>query len=600
MKTHQEQSFDSKFDWKLWKDILGFTVNYKKEMVILAVIMLLVGGIDAIFPILTRHVIDNFVIPQKLEGLSTFGLYYGLLVIIQAVNIWLLITFAGKVEMGIGYDIRKLGFRRLQELSLSYYDRTAVGWLMARMTSDIRRLSSIISWGLVDLVWGVTMMLFIVVIMISINWRLALIALSVVPPLVVISLYFQKKILHSYRNVRKTNSRITGAFNEGIMGAQTSKTLVREAENLNEFTKLTGEMRYTSVRAAILSSLFLPIVLTLSSIGTALVLWSGGNGVMMGVITYGTVVAFISYIVRFFEPVRELARIFAELQLAQASAERVLSMIRTEPEIKDSQAVHEKYGDTLELNKGELPEIIGNITFQDVSFTYQGGEQVLENFNLEVRAGETIALVGETGAGKSTIVNLTCRFYEPTAGKILIDGVDYRERPLLWLHRHLGYVLQSPHLFSGTIRENIRYGRLAASDQEVIQAAQTVNADHFITALEKGYDTEVGEGGSKLSTGQKQLISFARAILADPKILVLDEATSSIDTELEQLIQQAISILLEGRTSFIIAHRLSTIRSADRILVIQDGRINEEGNHQQLLKEKGYYYRLYTNQFAQV
>lgn len=600
MKTHQEQSFDSKFDWKLWKDILGFTVNYKREMAILAVIMLLVGGIDAIFPILTRHVIDNFVIPQKLEGLSTFGLYYGLLVIIQAVNIWLLITFAGKVEMGIGYDIRKLGFRRLQELSLSYYDRTAVGWLMARMTSDIRRLSSIISWGLVDLVWGVTMMLFIVVIMVSINWRLALIALSVVPPLVVISLYFQKKILHSYRNVRKTNSRITGAFNEGIMGAQTSKTLVREAENLNEFTKLTGEMRYTSVRAAILSSLFLPIVLTLSSIGTALVLWSGGNGVMMGVITYGTVVAFISYIVRFFEPVRELARIFAELQLAQASAERVLSMIRTEPEIKDSQAVHEKYGDTLELNKGELPEIIGNITFQDVSFTYQGGEQVLENFNLEVRAGETIALVGETGAGKSTIVNLTCRFYEPTAGNILIDGVDYRERPLLWLHRHLGYVLQSPHLFSGTIRENIRYGRLAASDQEVIQAAQTVNADHFITALEKGYDTEVGEGGSKLSTGQKQLISFARAILADPKILVLDEATSSIDTELEQLIQQAISILLEGRTSFIIAHRLSTIRSADRILVIQDGRINEEGNHQQLLKEKGYYYRLYTNQFAPV
>ncbi|MCG8513877.1 MAG: ABC transporter ATP-binding protein/permease [Halanaerobiales bacterium] len=600
MKTHQEQSFDSKFDWKLWKDILGFTVNYKREMAILAVIMLLVGGIDAIFPILTRHVIDNFVIPQKLEGLSTFGLYYGLLVIIQAVNIWLLITFAGKVEMGIGYDIRKLGFRRLQELSLSYYDRTAVGWLMARMTSDIRRLSSIISWGLVDLVWGVTMMLFIVVIMVSINWRLALIALSVVPPLVVISLYFQKKILHSYRNVRKTNSRITGAFNEGIMGAQTSKTLVREAENLNEFTKLTGEMRYTSVRAAILSSLFLPIVLTLSSIGTALVLWSGGNGVMMGVITYGTVVAFISYIVRFFEPVRELARIFAELQLAQASAERVLSMIRTEPEIKDSQAVHEKYGDTLELNKGELPEIIGNITFQDVSFTYQGGEQVLENFNLEVRAGETIALVGETGAGKSTIVNLTCRFYEPTAGNILIDGVDYRERPLLWLHRHLGYVLQSPHLFSGTIRENIRYGRLAASDQEVIQAAQTVNADHFITALEKGYDTEVGEGGSKLSTGQKQLISFARAILADPKILVLDEATSSIDTELEQLIQQAISILLEGRTSFIIAHRLSTIRSADRILVIQDGRITEEGNHQQLLKEKGYYYRLYTNQFAQV
>jgi ATP-binding cassette, subfamily B, bacterial len=340
-------------------------------------------------------------------------------------------------------------------------------------------------------------------------------------------------------------------------------------------------------------------VLALGSIGTALALWFGGKGVLLQTLSYGTLVLFVQYTIQFFEPVRELARIFAELQSAQASAERILSMVETEPEITDSKEVIDKYGDSFSPKKGSWPHITGNISFNNVSFAYKDGEHVLENFNLEVKAGETIALVGETGSGKSTIVNLACRFYEPTEGQVLIDGVDYTKMPIAWLQSNLGYVLQTPHLFSGTVIDNIRYGKLDATEEEVINAAKLVNAHEFISKLEKGYEGEVGEGGNRLSTGEKQLVSFARAILANPRIFVLDEATSSIDTETEHIIQEAIQTVLEGRTSFIIAHRLSTIRSADRILVIRDGKVTEQGSHKQLMKQKGYYYRLYTNQFME-
>jgi ATP-binding cassette subfamily B protein len=310
-------------------------------------------------------------------------------------------------------------------------------------------------------------------------------------------------------------------------------------------------------------------------------------------------VAFISYTVLFFQPIRDLARIFADFQSAQASAERILSLISSVPEIQDRPEVIEQYGNMYEPKPENWPGIRGNITFQGVSFAYKEGEQVLSDFNLDVKPGETIALVGETGSGKSTIVNLACRFYEPTEGQVLVDGADYRERSLGWLQSNLGYVLQTPHLFSGTIKENIRYGRLDATDEEIVQAAKLVNAHEFILKLENGYDTEVGEGGGRLSTGEKQLVSFARAILANPRIFVLDEATSSVDTEAEQKIQDAIHNVLEGRTSFIIAHRLSTIREADRILVLRDGQVVEAGSHHELLQQEGYYYRLYTNQFME-
>lgn len=597
MSTIKEQEYNKGFDLQLWKKLLRFAKPYKKNLIIVGIMMVILAIVDVVFPLMTKYAIDNFIVPKKLDGLKPFAFWYLMLVGFQAIVVWIFIAEAGKVDMGICYDIRKTGFQRLQELSFSYFDKTHIGWIMARMTSDTQKLGDTISWGIVDLVWGSTMMVTISCVMLFMNFRLALIALTVVPILAIVSIYFQKKILKAFRVVRKTNSRITGAFNEGIMGAKTTKTLVREEKNLNEFSEVTHEMYSSSVRAAVFSSLYLPVVITLGSIGTALALWQGGEGVVLGTISYGTLVAFISFTIQFFEPVRELARIFAELQSAQASAERIMSMIETEPDIKDNSEIISVYGDAFEPRRENWAKIKGRITFKNVSFAYKDGEKVLEKFNLDIKSGETIALVGETGSGKSTLVNLACRFYEPTEGEILIDGVDYKKRSLLWLHSNLGYVLQTPHLFSGTIKENIRYGRLDATEEEIIKAAKMVNAHEFVMKLEDGYDSEVGEGGSRLSTGEKQLISFARAILANPRIFVLDEATSSVDTETEQLVQNAIGKVLKGRTNFIIAHRLSTIRSADRILVISKGKVIEEGNHYQLIKKKGHYYRLYTNQF---
>lgn len=597
MNTFQEQTYTNRFDIGLWRKLLRYAKPYKKSLITLGMFMIGIGTIDALFPLMNKYAIDHYVVPKSLEGIAWFTALYVLMICLQTIIIRLMVDTAGKIETGICYDIRKDGFQRLQELSFSYYDQTPIGWLMSRMTSDIRKLGNTLSWGLVDCVWGATMMLAITTIVLYLDWKLALIILSVVPFLAIVSVLFQKKILHTFRHVRKTNSLITGAFNEGLSGAKATKVLVREEKNLQEFQVLTGQMQSSSVKAATISSLYMPIVLILGSIGTGLALWLGGEGVLAGTIKYGTLVAFTSYTVQFFEPIRDLARIFTELQSAQASAERIFTMIETEPEITDSQQIIAKYGDVFHPRKKTWPEMKGNITFENVSFAYKDGEKVLEGFNLNVSRGETIALVGETGSGKSTIVNLACRFYEPTEGQILIDGIDYRKRSLLWLHANLGYVLQTPHLFSGTIKENIRYGRLEAGDEEMITAAKLVNAHEFIEKLENGYDTEVGEGGGKLSTGEKQLISFARAILANPRIFILDEATSSVDTETEQIIQHAIHKVLEGRTSFIIAHRLSTIRAADRILVIRQGKVIEEGNHHELLKQRGYYYRLYTNQF---
>lgn len=599
MSAFQEESYNKRFDFELWKKLLKYVKPYKHLIILLTVVMIGVGCVEATFPLMTKYAIDNFIIKKSFNGIEAFIIKYVALIIIQVINVWLLIAVAGKIEVRVCYDIRRKAFEHLQNLSFSYFDKTPVGWLMARMTSDIQKLSDTLAWGIVDFVWGFAMMLFISIYMFFLNWKLAFIVLVVIPPVALISMYFQKRILAAHRDVRKTNSRITGAFNEGIMGAKTTKTLTIEKKHLNDFKNITGTMYKSSVMAAVLSSIYMPIVLTLGSIGTALALWYGGNGVLINVISYGTLVAFISYTIQFFEPIRELARVLAEFLSAQASAERVISMMDKQPDIQDKPEVVNIFGDSVNPKKENWPSIMGDITFNNVSFEYEGGEKVLENFTIDIKAGESIALVGETGSGKSTIVNLACRFYEPSEGSIFIDGVDYRERSQLWLHSNLGYVLQTPHLFSGTIADNIRYGRLNASNSEVESAARMVNAHEFISELENGYDTEVGEGGNRLSTGQKQLISLARAILANPRIFVLDEATSSVDTETEQIIQNAINKVLKGRTSFIIAHRLSTIRSADRILVIHKGRVIEEGNHSALLKKRGYYYKLYTNQFME-
>ncbi|HPT70761.1 MAG TPA: ABC transporter ATP-binding protein [Candidatus Cloacimonadota bacterium] len=588
----KEKEYSKRFDMSLWGKVFRQTWVYKKDMLFLAFVMGMVAAVDALFPQMTRRAIDQFVTPHSFKGLLPYTLEYIGLILVQVVNIWFLIAVAGKVETSINYLLRKKGYEKLQALSFSYYDVTPVGWIISRMTSDIARLGDLIAWGIVDFAWGVFMMIFLLIFMFVMNWKLALLVLTMVPLLVLVSSKFQISILKSYREVRKTNSQITSAFNEGIMGAKTTKTLVREDANLGEFETLTHRMYHSSVRAAVLSSLYFPIVLLIGTLGSGLVLWVGGYKVMSQVISYGTLVAFMAYASQFFEPISNMARIFAEMQSAQAAAERVFSMMETEPDIVDGPDVITDADILSQPVKGE-------IEFKNVHFSYVEGEKVLEDFNLHLKPGQKIALVGETGSGKSTIVNLICRFYQPKEGQILIDGTDYTKYPLKWLQSKLGYVLQNPHLFSGTVRENIRYGRLDATDLEVEQAARLVNAHEFIMEFENGYDHQVGEGGNLLSTGQKQLISFARALLANPALFILDEATSSVDTETELLIQKAIDKTLEGRTSFIIAHRLSTIRSADRILVIENGRIIEDGNHQTLIHQRGHYYRLYTNQFLE-
>lgn len=593
----ENQEIQNKMNYRIWKDFFKLLKPYKKQFLRLIALMICLGALDSTFPMLSKYAVDTFIEKKSLDGIGSFIVIYFLAIVLLSLVIYYFIKLAGKLETQMAYDIRKIGFRKLQELPLSYYDDKAVGWLMSRMTSDISRLSETISWGLVDLSWGLTMMTGVTIYMMVLNWKLAIVTLSVIPALAIISLYFQKKILRAQRDVRKINSQITGAYNEDIQGAKTTKTLVREDINLDEFSVLTRGLKERSIRATILSSIYLPLVIGLGSIGTALAMTVGGKFIMLEIISYGTLVAFISYTAQFFEPIRQMAVILAEVQGAQASAERIFSLINEEPAIKDRDDVVEKYGDLFNPKKENWPEIIGKVQFKDVSFSYKDGEQILDNFNLEVNPGETIALVGETGSGKSTIVNLFCRFYEPTKGQILIDGKDYKDMPQNWLHENLGYVLQSPHLFSGTIKDNIKYGKLDASDEEIIEAAKLVDAHDFIMEMDKGYDTEVGEGGNLLSTGQKQLISFARAIVRHPKLFVLDEATSSIDTETEAIIQGAIQKVLEGRTSFVIAHRLSTIRNADKILVIRDGKITESGTHKELINEKGYYYNLYSNQF---
>lgn len=588
-----------KIEINIWKNFFKYLKPYKLHFLILSIFMVFLGLLDAVFPLLTKYAIDNFIEGKTLVGLEKFGLIYLLAVIALAFTVFMFIVLAGKLEMKMAYDIRKIGFEKLQILPLSYYDNKAVGWLMARMTSDIARLSETISWSLVDLAWGFSMMTAVTIAMIRLNYKLALITLSVIPFVGIISFYFQKRILKAQRDVRTINSKITAAYNEDIQGAKTTKTLVREDINLLEFSEITTSMRDNSIRATVISSIYLPIILTLGSIGTALALNFGGKSVLINTISYGTLMAFITYTTQFYEPIRQIAVIFAELQGAQASAERVFSLLNENPDIVDTPYVVEKYGDILNPKKELWPEIIGTVEFRNVDFAYKADESVLENFNLKVNPGETIALVGETGSGKSTIVNLFCRFYEPSNGQVLIDNINYKDMPQNWIHENLGYVLQSPHLFSGTIKDNIRYGNLNATDEEIVEAAKLVDAHEFIMETEKGYDTEVGEGGGLLSTGQKQLISFARAIVRNPRLFVLDEATSSIDTETEKVIQEAIQKVLKGRTSFVIAHRLSTIRNADRILVINDGKIVESGNHRELIKNKGHYYKLYTNQFME-
>lgn len=595
-----EVQSNKSFQFSIWKRLFPFAKPYKKLLLLIVITNILISIVDVSLPLFQRYAVDNFIEKGTLDGLPVFIAAYLAVIILQVLSFVFYTLSAMKTEMRMGRDLKRACFVHLQTLSFSYYNTTPVGYILARVMSDTNKIAAITAWDLIDILWALSYVSFAFLSMAMLDLRLALMVMVIVPVIAVLTTYFQKRILFWNRKVRSINSRITGAFNEGIMGAKTSKTLVIEDKNTHEFSELTEEMRNASVRAAGLNALYIPLVMLASSAATAIVLARGGNLVLEHGILIGTLSAFTTYAVSIFEPIQQMARVLANIIAVQPNIERVMGLLDQKPNIVDTPEVIEKYGDSFHPKTENWEPIKGDIEFDDVSFRYPDGEEeVLSHFSLKIPAGTNVAIVGETGAGKSTLVNLACRFFEPTGGRILIDGKDYRERSQLWLHSRLGYVLQNPHLFSGTVMDNIRYGRLDATDEEVKQAAKAVSADTVVEHLENGYDSDVGEGGDKLSTGEKQLISFARAVLADPAIFVLDEATSSIDTQTEQLIQNATMHLLEGRTSFLIAHRLSTIRQADLILVVKDGKIVEQGKHEELLRKGGYYHDLYSKQFQE-
>ncbi len=592
----EEKEYTKSFDYSIWKRIFPFLKPYKKTVIMILVMNLFCSLVDIILPLFQRYAINHFIEGNTLTGIGFFTVLYIVVIALQGAAVIAFTRGSMRIEMGLGKDLKRALFVHLQTLSFSYYNVTPVGYMLSRVMNDTGKISGLIAWNFVDLLWALTYVLA----MLFLNWKLALVIMLVVPAIALLTFYFQNRILKWNRQVRKINSKITSAYNEGIMGAKTAKSLVVEEKTYGEFQEITGEMRSASVRAARLNAVYLPLVLFCGSLATAIVLARGGIQVFENAMLIGTLSAFTTYAVGIFEPIQQMARNLAEFISAQANIERVTGLLDEEPQVVDSPEVIEKYGDSFFPKKENWEPIKGDIEFRDVSFHYPDGkEEILSHFNLKIPAGTNVAIVGETGAGKSTLVNLACRFFEPTGGQILIDGKDYRERSQLWLHSSLGYVLQNPHLFSGSVMENIRYGRLDATDEEVIAAAKAVHADQVVEKMDLGYQSDVGEGGDRLSTGEKQLISFARAVLADPRIFVLDEATSSIDTQTEQLIQKATDKILKGRTSFLIAHRLSTIRNADLILVVKDGKIIEQGKHLELLEQKGYYYQLVRRQFTE-
>lgn len=581
----EEEDYTSSVSGRTLRRMMSLTLAHWKWLAGFLVLVAVVSIQDSIFSLLKKEIIDQGVTPADIPALTRVMAVYAGMALTQAAGVFGFIYLAGILGERLQYDLRQKMFDHLQELSFSYFDRTPVGWIMSRVTSDTSKIADLVTWGLLDVTWGAMSIVSASVFMLIINWRLGLLVLLIIPVLVFVASQFQKRIIREFRIVRKMNSKITGAYNENITGVRVVKALNREEANLDEFSLLTGEMYDASFRAARLSVLFLPVVQFISAMALSGVAWFGGAQIVSGTMTVGDLQAFIGYITFMLWPVQDLARVYADLQNAVASAERTFALIDAKPEVVDRPGA---------IDPGTLR---GRIEFEHVGFYYVPGKPVLEDFSLDVNPGETIALVGATGGGKSTIANLLCRFYEPKRGVIRIGGRDYTELTMHGIQSRIGVVLQTPHLFSGTIRENIRYGRLEATDEEIESAARVAGAHEFVVSLDKRYEAEVGEGGNLLSVGQKQLISLARAVLADPDILIMDEATSSVDTLTEALIQRGMERLLNGRTSFVIAHRLSTIRRASRIVVIENGGIAEAGTHSELLRRRGHYYDLYTRQF---
>lgn len=595
-----EETYESKVDLKTWKKLIKFVFSDKKAapLIIYGIIM---GLSDISMTLFSAYALDAYFEKGNYNSLPIFIVLLVFSAFLLGFSVWGFLVKAAEVEIETNYKLRREAFLNLQKLPISYYDKTPQGWIMARVTSDSRRLSEIISWGLIDILWSFVLMVTILVILFIFNVKLALIIFMSIPIMGVIAYYFRRMILKHYRESRKANSLVTGAYNEAFLGAKTTKSLAIEKSYQEEFEKLTFDLKSKTIKAVLWSAIFSPIILIISYLVLAFIMFEGSKVILnisVGVLSIGTFYLFVDYTIRFFDPIMQVARILAQLQQAQASLERIMSLIEEEPTIKDTEEVILKYGDLMHPKKENWEDFKGEIEFKNVSFHYKEEEPILTNFNLHIKKGTRLALVGPTGAGKTSIVNLIARFYEPISGEILVDGVNYKKRSLYWLHDKLGYVLQTPHLFTGTIFENIVYGKLDATLEEVINVSKIVGAHEFIMKMDKNYDSDIGEGGSKLSVGERQLISFARALIKNPEVLLLDEATSSIDSEKEKEIEKALKELLKDRTSIIVAHRLSTIVGSDIIIYLKNGEIVEMGNHKELIAKKGEYYNLYKKQFV--
>ena len=575
--------------------VLPYLKKYRRALLVMILCGLASTGIDLLVPQFQKYALDHFIKFGTLDTLPLFiGVYVAVILLMGVFN-YISCSGAMRTEVCVNRDLRDAAFSHLQTLSFSYFNQNSVGYIHARVISDTARIGSLVSWSLMDSVWHLSYLVGAVVVMLIVNFKLALLVITILPLIVVLFSIFQSRLIRVNREVRELNSQITSDFNEGITGAKTIKTLVIEDKMAKDFLSDTSAIRKKSVRVSHLRGLFAATMNLASSLALAIVLWQGG---FIAAEEVGTFSMFMSYAQGMMEPVRWIIDAISDLITTQVNIERFSRLMETKSDVTDSPEVIEKYGDSFNPKRENWEPIRGDIEFCDVDFKYpDGDEYVLENFSLKIPFGSNIAIVGETGAGKSTLVNLVCRFFEPTRGQVLIDGRDARERSQLWLHSAIGYVLQTPHLFSGTVRENLLYGNPNATEEEIRRALELVSAQEVVDRMEKGLDSDVGEGGDMLSTGEKQLISFARAILADPRILVLDEATASVDTLTEQKIQSAIETIIKGRTSLVIAHRLSTVKNADLILVVRDGKIIERGRHEELLRAKGHYYSLYTRQY---